>query len=243
MAAVLDAGRGAALSHAAAAALWKIPGFEPGAVEVSRPRGGTRRRSSLALVHEPGLLPPHHVTQTQGVPVTVVARTLFDLAGALRPGRLERALDNCLARGLTTPGALQAITSELAQHGRSGSALMRALLAVRGPNYVAPASGLESRFLWLLRREGIREPVRQVDVGADAWVGRVDFAYPDRKVVIEVDSDLHHTSRLDRQADSRRDAALQAAGFQVVRVTAEQVWHRPDEAIGVVRTALHCAAA
>jgi hypothetical protein len=37
--------------------------------------------------------------------------------------------------------------------------------------------------------------------------------------------------------DAARSAALRAAGFEVVEVTEEQVWHRPDEVAAAVRTA------
>ncbi|MDQ6796673.1 MAG: endonuclease domain-containing protein [Actinomycetota bacterium] len=168
---------------------------------------------------------------------------MFDLAGALHPARLERALDNTLARHLTTVVALGAITLELAKHGRPGSALMRTLLAERGADYVAPESGLEARFLSLLRDNGLPEPDRQVDVGGDQWVGRVDFVFPGRRLVIEVDSSMHHSAALDREADRRRDADLWAAGYRVLRITDDQIWFRPRQVVAEVRFALAPSAA
>jgi len=243
MAAALDAGSHAAVSHHAAARLWRFPGFAEDEIHVSRLRGASRHRTGLSLVHGPEMLPPSHVGVCNAVPVTTVARTLFDLAGTLHPGRLERAVDNALSRRFTTIGALRAVTVELAEHGRSGSTLMRHLLAERTTGYVAPESGLEARFLWLLRSGGLPEPVRQLDVGGVRWVGRVDFAYPDARLLIEIDSAVHHSAKLDRQADHRRDAELADAGFRVVRITDDQVWFRPREVVAFVRSVLSGTAA
>ncbi|MGI9119141.1 MAG: hypothetical protein ACR2G7_03250 [Acidimicrobiales bacterium] len=100
MAAVLDAGGGAVVSRLAAAHLWGLPGFEPGPVDVTRARRRARRPSSLANLHEPRYLPEHHRREVEGVPVTTVARTVFDLAGCVYPKRAERALDNALSHKL-----------------------------------------------------------------------------------------------------------------------------------------------
>src|SRR4051812_15631898 len=43
MAQVLAGGAGTVASHRAASALWAVPGFEPGWIEVSKPRGRSQR--------------------------------------------------------------------------------------------------------------------------------------------------------------------------------------------------------
>lgn len=243
MMAALDAGRGAAVSHVAAAALWGLPGFGTGEVHVSRSRAATSRTGRLATVHEPRLLPDHHRTLVDGIPVTTVARTVFDLAGCLHPLRTERALDNALARRLADLETMRAVAIELLEHGRTGSALMRQLLDDRGAGYIPPASGLEARFFALLVEAGVELPDRQVEVGGEAWAGRVDFLYRRAKLVIEIDSDVHHTAKLDVESDRRRDQALRAGGFGVLRITEAQVWQRPHEAVTLVGAALRAAAA
>jgi len=74
-------------------------------------------------------------------------------------------------------------------------------------------------------------------------VGRVDFAYPDARVLIEIDSALHHSTKLDRDADRLRDGELADAGYRVIRITDDQVWFRSREAVATVRRALTCSAA
>src|SRR5690606_27410498 len=97
----LDLSSDAAVSHHTAAARWGVPGFavEPIHVTGSRERGRPGR-GALGVVHQPRLLLPEHVLELDGIRTTTPARTLFDLAGVLHPGRVERALDNMLAAGL-----------------------------------------------------------------------------------------------------------------------------------------------
>ncbi len=146
----------------------------------------------MAIVHMPLLLPPGHVAAVHGVPATTMARTVFDFAAVLHPGRTERALDSALARRLTTLRALRAVTEEMAGHGRAGSALMRQLLADRQGDYLAPESGLEARFASVVTAAGLAMPVRQRDIGGEEWIGRVDYLDQERDLVIEIDRDLHH---------------------------------------------------
>lgn len=241
MVAVLDAGEGSAVSHVAAAALWGFPGFSPGEIHVSRARGRNGRKSTLATLHEPRLFPAHHHTVRNGVPVTTVARTVFDLAGCVHPLRAERALDNVVARKMVGLDELRSVAFELLEHGRTGSALMRQLLDDRGAGYLPPASGLEARFFAMVIAAGIDVPEVQVDLGAEVWVGRVDFYFRRARLVVEIDSERHHTSKLDAAADADRDAAMRAAGFRVLRISETEL-DRPLEVVAAVRGALSSAA-
>lgn len=233
---VLAAGPSAAASHRSAAALLGIPGFERrGLVEVTTPRS-RRHRAENAVVHRWRPFPSHHLTVIEAIVTTRVARTLCDLAGVLHPGRVERAVDNCLAMGIATPGTLQAAFFDLAGRGRKGSTAMRRILAERSEGYVPPASELEARFLDLVREAGLREPVRQFDTGdEESWIGRVDMAYPPARMLIELDSRRHHSSKLDRESDEARDARLRRAGWRMVRFTWDDLVQRPDWVLSELR--------
>lgn len=147
---------------------------------------------------------------------------MVDLAGVLHPRRTERAVDSCLGAGIVSLASLHATFLELAGRGRTGTAVMRAILDDRTEGYVAPESELEARFLDLVRAAGLPEPVRQLDAGSDdRWVGRVDFAYPPFKLLLELDGRVHHSAKLDQEADEARDSILRAAGWRILRVT----WH------------------
>lgn len=238
LAAVLDGGASAVVSSTAAARLWSLPGFRGEGVHVSRAGRGTHRPSTLATTHHPRFLPEHHRTVLGAVPVTTVARTVFDLAGCVHPLRTERALDNALNARMVGLEELRAVTIELVARGRKGSALMRLLLDERGAGYIPPASGLEAGFLALIVACGLELPECQIDLGGESWIGRVDFYYRRCRLVVETDSDRYHGAKLDQESDERRDAALRAAGFEVLRVDEHKLRDRPHEVVEPIRAAL-----
>ncbi len=88
---------------------------------------------------------------------------------------------------------------------------------------------------------GLEVPERQVDLGAGTWVGRVDFYFRRARLVVEIDSERHHPSKLDAEADAERDAAMGAAGFRVLRISEAQLG-RSFEVVAAVRGALSSAA-
>lgn len=191
----------------------------------------------MGHIHRPRSLPEHHCTTVEGIPVTTPSRTLFDLAGVLPPHRTERAVDNALAQSPALLRVLHRMLPELAERGRTGITVMRELLAERPVGYIPPASGLEARVIRLLDQAGIPTH-RQVDLGGDDWIGRVDLAVAGTNVVIEVDSARFHSSLSDRRRDAERDAALAAMGLVVVRVTEDEVWSAPATVVRRIRAAL-----
>ncbi len=181
-------------------------------------------------------LPAHHRALVDGIPCTTVARTLFDLCGDVNAARSERALDTAIARKLVTRAQLWRVLIDLAEHGRKGTVLFRTLLEERGPEYVAPESELESRFVELTRRYGLAEPERQVDLGdADGCIGRVDFLFRGARLVVEVDGAEFHDGLVDRRRDEARDARLTAVGWRVLRFRWADVVDRPAAVARAIR--------
>jgi very-short-patch-repair endonuclease len=236
MLAVLDLDPyGAALSVHTAATRWGLPGFalRPFHVMGNRERG--RNSEHFGVVHQPRLLLPSHVRLLDGIPTTEPTRTLFDLAGVLKwPKQTERAVDNALAMGLTSVRRLSDMLEQLACKGRPGIRLMRSLIDARRGNYVPPASGLEARFQELARRAGVWTLERQVDVGDDAWIGRVDFVDRAHNIIVEVQSTRYHSALTDVARDAERIAALRAAGWKVVEIPEYDVWHNPERVVTVL---------
>ena len=89
MAAVLSGGVAAVLSHRAAAAHWGIVSAGAGPIDVTIPRGQHPRPG---IRFHRSKLPVDEVTTKEGIGVTTVPRTLFDMAAGLDVVRLERAI-------------------------------------------------------------------------------------------------------------------------------------------------------
>lgn len=243
MIAVVDAAPGAFGADATALALWGLPGFDLRTLQLDRPRGISRRPGELAVVHEVLDLLPHHVTVLDGVPIVRPERAIFEVAGWAHPKRVERAIDNAWSRRLVSGRSLRALHAELAEHGRAGSASLGELLDARPDDDIPPASNVEARFAAILDRAGEPPMRRQVDSGGDRWIGRVDFRDELLPVIVEAQSERHHSALVDQHEDAKRVTALEAAGFIVVTVTDTQVWHHPDEVVALVRAARQAARA
>jgi very-short-patch-repair endonuclease len=236
MAGVLDAPPGAHLSHRSAAAWWGIPGFRlSNPIEVVIPWQGAEKRTRLARVHYHRDLPADHLLQRGTLPIVSPALTIFLLAGTERPARVERALDNAWARRLITYRQLHQLLARLAKRGRNGIRLMRSLLAARPPDYRPPESGLEARVQKLASDVGVALR-RQVDVGDNEWIGRVDFIVACTPDVIEVLSQRYHGSVLDRDADALRFTRLRQSGRRVLAVWDTDVWERPEAVSEAIQT-------
>jgi very-short-patch-repair endonuclease len=229
MEAALDAGPRAAVSHEAAAWLWGIPGFFEGPIEVTRPRGPQRGGPRLAELHETRLWPASHRTIVDGIPVTSLCRTLFDLAGApdLSGVRAEHAVEFALKHTPSTLESLRRMLPVMSARGRPGLNVMRDILAERPPGYVPAESGIELVVIKHLEDAGFRVR-RQLNIGDDeAWLGRADVRIVDEPVLVEVDSAEHHSSKSDKERDARRDRAMERIGLVVVRIDEEVAFHMP----------------
>ena len=241
-AALLEASGRSAVSHSTAAAHWGLDGFTSAPFHITRLRDGTFEPTSLSTVHTTRRLPDSHLVDADGLLVTTPARTLFYLAAHVGFDRLERLIDACLHRRLTTPVLLHRTLHELSGKGQRGIAAMRTILAARPPGYVPAESGLETRVAQLLSESFLTEFRRQVEIrDARGFVARVDFLHATRQLILEIDSDLHHTSISDTRADARRQARLESLGYLVVRLREHDIWHRPRHVLGQVRDGVKAA--
>jgi hypothetical protein len=165
--------------------------------------------------------------------VTTPERTWRDLAMVLAPAALLAVTDQVLGMGCT----IVDLQTQLARRpsGR-GSARARTVLPVADPRAESP---MESVLRWLLIAAGLPRPVLQHDVhDADGrFIGRADIAWPDRKVLVEFDGDIHRERDVFVN-DLRRQNQLVAAGWVVLRFTSADVLGRPEEVIAQIRRAI-----
>jgi very-short-patch-repair endonuclease len=207
MAAVLAGGRGAALSHATAAAAWDLRRHD-GLIHVTV--RGSRTAPANVKLHRSRTLDPGDVTTIRGVPVTRPARTIIDLARTLTADDLEPVVDLADQRGLVDFQDLR----------RANPASLRAVLLNYDP---APTrSELERRFLRLCRTHQIEPP----ETNARVEGFEVDFVWRDRRLIVEVDGYAHHRSPQAFERDRERDVRLGMAGWRVLRFTWRQVTER-----------------
>ena len=232
---------GSVLSHESAAALWDFPGFRLLPAQTTHARTGGYHQRPVAGLRRTTYLPPHHVTTVDGIPVLTPSRLLFQLAADRSVKRMARLTDKAWARRLVSGTSLHEMCREISEHGRDGMRVMREVLEVRPIGYVPPESNLEARMEELMRKNGLPEMRRQVDLGGREWLGRVDFLASDCPLIVFVDGEHWHSSLLDRAADARQQAELEAAGFVVVRITEFEVWHDPAAALARVRAGLRLA--
>ncbi|GAA3768578.1 hypothetical protein GCM10022240_21290 [Microbacterium kribbense] len=94
-------------------------------------------------------------------------------------------------------------------------------------------SGPETLMRLLLRALGCHVEV-QVRIRA---VGRVDFVV-DGWLIIECDSEAHHSGWTAQKRDRRRDIAAAAQGYTTIRPIAEDILYRRDEVLDRIRHVL-----
>ena len=66
----------------------------------------------------------------------------------------------------------------------------------------------------------------------------VDFLWPERRLVVEVDGYRAHSGRSAFESDRARDVELRLLGYEVVRFTWRQLTDRPREVADVLRKLL-----
>jgi hypothetical protein len=228
MAAVLACGPGAVLSHRAAAVLHELRDWGATKIDVTLPRRSRRHHDGLKI-HCSTTLSPADVTVVNGIPVTTVARTLFDLAEAVTQRQLERSFDQAELAGVFD---LRAIEDQLARNPtRPGAKKVRRVLTEHYIGKTPTWSENEEALLAITRAAGLPDPETNyfIDPGDGGRPIRVDFAWPDQRVVVEADSRKWHLSHQRFEGDRERDQRLTAAGWRVIRTTWRQMKFRPHE--------------
>jgi G:T-mismatch repair DNA endonuclease (very short patch repair protein) len=226
----------AVASHRAAARLWRLPGFETAQAEVTAYRHRRRHRTRV-LLHESRFLDEYRdTTVVDGIPVTTATRTIVDLSRVATVEEMELALDNARHRGLTDATRVRQELDRLQR--RNGTKRIEAVLELKIADIAPPESPLESRTAIVLREGGLPTPTAQFEVhDSEGFVGRVDFAWPDRRLVLEVDGFAIHGNRAAWERDQRRQNRLVAAGWRVLRISHERLAD-PEVVVAELRRSL-----
>ena len=193
---------------------------------------GRHIRLDGVMGHRSGALFGADLARHLGIPVTSPARTIVDLSGQLRYRELGVAVDHALRRCIMRLDALQRCVGRLGEAPGRRPALLHELLAERLPGYDPGDSDLETRVLRVLVAAGFPPPVQQHRIRAGGRTFRIDLAYPDRKLGIELDGWEFHRTRTAFDEDRARANLLLARGWSIVRFTSRST---DDEIVAVVR--------
>jgi very-short-patch-repair endonuclease len=228
-------GLDAVVSGTSAALLWGLElASTPGQLTVTVARNRSRARRSGVLVRRADLVAVDWLHR-DGLRVTSVLRTVLDLCRSLPLAEAVAVTDSALRRRLVTIAELRAALCALPA-GTGRDAVAR-VLALADP---ACGSVLESLLRVLLHGRGLQAPRTQtvVRTRSGARIGRVDFAWPNARLVVEADGFAFHADRRRYREDRRRANALVLAGWRLLRFSWEDVVHDPDGVAACVRAAL-----
>jgi len=235
-AAQLAVGALAAVSHRSASRVWGLGTFDA-PIEITAPY---ERSPDVAgvIVHRSGDLDPVHVDRVGDLLVTSVARTLVDLGAVLPDFLVERVVERACGRGLTTTAELTSLLAVLGKKGRRGVGVLRRVLNDRPQTSLPYESEMEERFVSILRDHGLPVPQSQYCVTINGHSYRLDFAYPEAMVAIEIDGFAYHSSHTAFEGDRVRQNELVRVGWRVIRFTTEQLLHSPLQVASTVASLL-----
>lgn len=230
--ALVGLGRDVVLCLESAAACYDWP-LSTELLHLAVPRTRTRVRWPDTEIHCRNL-GPADVVQRHGYPLTTPELTIIDLAQwrGLRDALIgldcARRKRHTNARKMRRPLA--------SRTGLPGSLVAAVALRLSSDLRQSP---LESTFRYLTHLGDLPQPLDQYQVVAgDLLIGRVDFAWPEAMLVVELDGFEFHRDYGPFQDDRSRDRALHAAGWLVLRYTKRDLESTPEIVIAEVRAAL-----
>lgn len=203
--------------------------WEP--IEVTIPKGiGGWARSGFVVRR--AAIAARDIVLVGGKRATSLLRTLFDLSTRMSVTEAVVVVDMALHAGLTSLADLNALGRDRAH--RVGVANLRRIAGFAEP---AAESPMESRLRMLLVLGGLPRPQAQIPLHdkQGRFVGRPDLYYPDHRLGIEYDGNIHRQSLAE---DNRRQNRIVAAGFRLLRFTASDVRENPNSVTTQVRSLL-----
>jgi very-short-patch-repair endonuclease len=233
-AAVLAYGETALLSHRSAATLWGLARRHSPLIDITAATGrqGVHRREGI-FIHR-GRLHPEDRAVRAGIPVTTVARTLFDFAEVTSFKHLESAWEEADRLGLLELREIERVCER--GYGRRALRPIRRLLTEARAMTIT-RSPLEDEFAAFCRNRNLPTPSFNTTVlGVE-----VDALWPRQRLAVELDSWEFHHHRAAFERDRTRDTALQVAGYRTIRVTHRRIHREADQLATEIRELLGIA--
>jgi len=207
------------LSYRAAAGVWDVGPWPTGLIDVTVPRNAKPRegtRMHIARVER---------VVKDGFPVTTVARTLVDLAAVLPLGRLRDLFERAERLGVLD---VYSVNEEM--RGKRGAKKIRRVLAEWAEPEPAK-NEFEQALRTLCREYDMPLPSQNV-----VLLGYEVDAFWEPDLVVELDSWEWHKTRRAFEEDRRKAAALEAAGYRVLRFSWRQIRGEPELVAAAIRS-------
>jgi hypothetical protein len=225
----------AVVSHQSAAYVLRFPKLPALVPTVVVPSHTTHRFPGVTVRRCDDLV-ESDIVQVEGMTVTNVTRTFFDLGRLLKFSDFDEIGEALVIAERMELDRFEQVTRRLARRGKPGSRSAHDFLEIRAGKD-RRATVLERKGRAIMSSAGLPAPTPQHPI---PWSPgrRFDDAYPHAKVAIEWDSRAWHEQRQAMAADRRRDREAAAHGWVVLRFTWEEVTKKPLEIVGTVKTLL-----
>jgi hypothetical protein len=207
--------------------LLNIPPYVVGTRRSGAWRGGPTSRVRTAP------LPAHHVTMTDGLRCTSIARTVVDIARSV-PFRDAVVVGDAALRSGCDPALLRRVLEECACWADVGKAR-------RGLQFLdsRSESALESVSRAIIHERDLPPPELQVEFAdGPGATYRVDFCWRAQQVVGEADGLVKYDERDVLKAEKVRQERLERLGLRIVRWTWREMLLDTDETVARIRAAL-----
>lgn len=219
MTAVLKAGPGAVAGFRSAGALQAVRSYS-GRPEVIV---AADRRNGKDVIYHQATLPQDEVTHIDGIPCTVAARTVFDLAAILTVTQLKVVLHEAdCNHGLWGTVTIADLLSRYP--GRRGNRTARQLLARYAFNRDVLLNDFEADFESFCENIGLPAARTNYTVEAQGEEFVLDRAWPERRFGVELDGRGTHDTDQKFESDRYRDRKLLTIGWRTVRVTPRMLY-------------------
>ena len=229
-AAVLQVGNEAIVSHEASLVLAgtsTVPYYPVVSVEQGRHvQEGIR-------VHRHPRPPKDQLVTIHGLTATTIERAVVDVASVFGVGRLDALLDHLtMTERTTTLGAIERTLRQIDRRGRRNTRNLQELLDQRRSTTPTPRSRLERLADEALRASGLPAPVHEYPLPSpDGRPGRVDRAWPEVRLIFEIDGRPWHSRERAMAKDRARDRAAAREGWVTVRALESELRECRDAVI------------
>jgi hypothetical protein len=224
-AALVHAAPGAALSHTTALHVWGLWKFER-PLHLTVDHDVRRAGASDLVVHRRLRFDPssNQAVERRGLLVTTLARTIVDSWPLLPVHERRPLLLEITRQGLTTAGLVREALTERPNIGGRRLLLQTLDLIEDGVQSELEVHGVLNVF----RHRSLPRSVGQYRLLLSSGAVKLDRAWPEAKLAVELDGARYHTSAEDRRRDLARDRELAAIGWVVLRFTYADILRDPD---------------